>query len=108
MGDDGKPKTAKETMEDLRKFAETAGISLGQNNAARDSLIAKALEKRDPTPKFNWAVPLRRNIDYQSIGRKTFLVDDMGFNCGKCGFWHENKKYVHSDAECAIFGVMES
>lgn len=53
--------------------------------------------------------PLRRNIDYQSQSRKTFLTDILtGFHCGKCGFAHDDEGYVHSEDECAVAGIMLS
>lgn len=52
--------------------------------------------------------PLRRNIDYHSIDRKTFLVEPLGFKCMKCGFRDSDKDYKHSSDECSVFEVLLS
>jgi hypothetical protein len=52
--------------------------------------------------------PLRERRDYQSLGRRTFLVEELGFRCAECGFSHPDKGYVHPDDECAVYGIMES
>lgn len=67
--------------------------------------------KNPPSPQRNFnpfAEPLRSRRDYSSAGRKTFLVDDLGFICEKCGFRHQDKDYLHTNEECTIYGVMDS
>jgi hypothetical protein len=47
-----------------------------------------------------------RPIDYQSVGRKSLLLDDAEF-CNKCGKLLQ-KDEKHSDDECCVFKVMEN
>lgn len=50
-------------------------------------------------------LPLRRNIDYTSIARKTIMAGRTGFFCLKCGFTNEDSDYEHSEDECLLAGV---
>lgn len=53
--------------------------------------------------------PIRQRLDYTSVGRKTFLVDEIwAFVCPDCGFRHVDKDYQHPYEECVANGVMES
>lgn len=50
-------------------------------------------------------LPLRRNMDYTSIARKTIMAGVTGFFCLKCGFTNDDSDYEHSEDECLLAGV---
>lgn len=103
MSDD-KP-DIKELMERMKEFVQ----SLGEGKSTSDPMEGLVFPKMSERSPIKWAIdPLRRNIDYQARGRKTFPVEDFGFHCPKCGFYDRNKDYIHSDEECTLHGVMES
>lgn len=102
MSDD-KP-NLRDLMERLKEFAQSLGGEKTKGELV-EGLVFPKISERSP---IRWAVdPLRRNIDYQAVGRKSFLVD-LGFQCNKCGLFSPNWDYVHSDEECTLHGVMES
>lgn len=65
-----------------------------QSSAGRQKLAA------------SMAAPLRTRRDYTSVGRKIFMVEQLGFHCDKCGFMYEDKDYVHSEDECVVAEVL--
>jgi hypothetical protein len=74
----------------------------------RDALIARAIETPTIRRRLgeSLAMPLRNRMDYQSVARKTFIVDQLpGFHCAECGFHHADKDHVHSDEECLATSV---
>lgn len=74
-----------------------------------ERILEEYLKNPPPVRQYNpFTSPLRRGLDYSSVGRKTFLVDDLGFICEQCGFRHQDKNYVHSNEECTVHGVMDS
>lgn len=52
--------------------------------------------------------PIRARVDYKSLGRNVFMVDELGFVCKECGLRHEDSEYAHSFDECVAYGVMDS
>lgn len=56
------------------------------------------------------AAPIRRNLDYQSVSRRTLVVDAFGpkHSCRDCGMGWDDDAHVHDDEECAVYRVHES
>jgi len=54
-------------------------------------------------------VPLRRSLDYQSIFRKTFIVEKLfKHTCIECKMGWNGDDYQHTPEECAAYGVHET
>lgn len=75
-------------LKTLKSFSslldEKEKSSLDKTNVSK--LLSKAITAKRPTATYNWAGPLRRNLDYQGIARRTFLVDDLpGKSIYLCG-----------------------
>ena len=122
MGDD-KNESAKSLMDFFKKFfKEHSSEEPKEMSSYQEELIKKAIEKFPKNEGYNWnPLPRWRPLDYQSVARKVFIVDELpggalpiydkdpfGFKCEKCGMTHEDKEHVHSLRECIAHQVMES
>jgi hypothetical protein len=82
----------------------------------RDRLAKIAASWNDPQPdppvdysKFILPV-IKRPTHTASVGRKTFLVEDLvpRYNCKDCGMGWDDDFHVHDDTECMLTRVHES
>lgn len=67
------------------------------------AIISKYLSNSDGRNSLFKAMvdPIRRSRDYQSVGRRTFLVENIyKYNCSECGMGWDEDDHVHSDIEC--------
>jgi hypothetical protein len=74
----------------------------------KNSLILKAISsiERRRAIASSMIAPLRSRIDYQSVGRRTFSVDQLPEKCGQCGK-PAGTGIKDGCRECIIHGVME-
>lgn len=52
------------------------------------------------------ALPLRQRMDYQSLGRKTFLMEDMNEPCGTCRRTDYDEGHAAGCQECSVRSVL--
>jgi len=84
----------------------------------KEQIILEYLKNSEIRRKFvgRSLVPLRRGIDYQSVARKTFMVDELPkIKCPECGhefsLYYDKDGMPHPDNGCSlghIYNVMES
>lgn len=76
--------------------------------SARDKLIKDLLSYPEVRTKLAASLiePLRSRRDYQSVGRKTFLVEEIP--CSSCKRTNYDEGYAAGCLECTTRSVMES
>jgi hypothetical protein len=52
------------------------------------------------------ALPLRQRMDYSSVGRKTFLAEDMPEPCASCRRTNYDEGHAAGCRECSVRSVL--
>ena len=103
----------------MNKFGKNDGIDPKvKARIIGEYIKSSKSEKKDIRPSLARALlgPIRQRLDYQSIGRKTFAVDQLPEEkCPECGYvfgviYDHDTGIIHPDNGCSlghIYNVME-